>query len=249
MPDTQGKRVIRGTQPAPAPPASTTPSAPSVALAPPGGYTGNNPSPEAQAYYRNVGATLERLIGNKHDEVYTDENGRKCIANSCLSFATTVQEQASGAQIARTKQNLYNPEFTRTAEQQGWVQIPVEKMQPGDRLQSWQPVGTKTANEFKVADLGGRQLLPGRVPVHMTVFGGWQDKPTPGNYGMATVYQDGHERRAADSQVRPIRANEWVAYRYVGAAPAPAQPAPLPRVIAGTAPTLRTIRGTIAATR
>jgi hypothetical protein len=239
MPNPQDKRTIRGTQP----------TAPATVVAPTGGYTALNPSPQAVAYYQNVVSTMQRLIGNKHDEVYTDPaTGRQCTANSCLSFATTVQEQATGAQVARSKQNLYNPEFTRTAEQQGWVQIPVDKAQPGDRLQSWQPVGTQTANEVKVADLGGKQLLPGRVPVHMTVFGGWKEngKPTAGEQtGLATVYQDGHNYRAADSMVRPINPKEWVAYRYIGTKGQPAQaearslaaPPSAPRVIRSTIPT------------
>ena len=194
-------------------------TAPALTPAPATHYTVKNPSADAQLYYQNALPTMKKLIGGKYDEVYTDPTtGKQCTANSCLSFASTVQERATGQPVQRTKENLYNPAFTATSEQQGWVQIPVDKAQPGDRFQSWQPVGTQTANEFKVADLQGRQLLPGRVPVHMTVFGGWAEngKPTAGNPGMATVYQDGHQFRSADSQLRPISPNEWVAYRYVG---------------------------------
>jgi hypothetical protein len=241
MPDPQGKRVIRGTQPVA--PASAPAEAPR--------YTVKNPSPEAQQYYQNVVPTMQRLIGQKHDETYTDENGRTCRANSCLSFANTVQEQATSQQRStRTKAQLYNPEFTRTAERQGWVQVPLEMAQAGDRLQYWQGVDDfadakdeavraqlQQVVQQRVADLGGRELIQNRYPSHMMVLGA--PLREYGNQGQqrAQVYNDGHEREAANVEYRAdVSPRNYVAYRYIGQQPQATAPGPT-----------KTIRGTVTA--
>lgn len=190
-----------------------------AAPAPAPRYTVKNPSPQAQQYYQQITPTAEGLIGAKHDEVYTDPgNGRQCTANSCLSFATTVLEKATGTQQPREKRNLYNPEFTRTAEQQGWVQIPLSMAQAGDRLQHWQSAAESGGDAAdRVKDLGGRELIPGRYPAHMMVLGDKLEAYGDKGLSMAKVYQDGHQFANADkARVSDVSDREFVAYRYIG---------------------------------
>lgn len=234
MPTPEEKRVIRGTQPAAAP-----------AAAPTSRYTLKSPSPEAQQYYQNVVPTMQRLIGQKHDEVYLDENGRQCTANSCLSFANTVQEQALGQQRGqRSKAQLYNPEFTRTSQQQGWVPIDLKDAQPGDRLQYWDTPYPGSDQTQRINDLGGQELIKGKYPAHMMVLGAPLTSYANGTRYQAKVYNDGHQFEAANKQVRnDVTGNSYIAYRYIGTngqptndpaqAVAPAQAA-APRIIRGT---------------
>ncbi|WP_216726095.1 hypothetical protein [Hymenobacter siberiensis] len=172
----------------------------------------------AQQYYQNVIPAMDNLLGNKHDEVYKDPaSGRQCTANSCLSFATTALEQATGTTQSRTKANLYNPEFTRTSDEQGWTRIPIDQAKAGDRMQYWSTENDTANGHVRVEDLGGREYIKGKYPKHMTVFGGWDDKPTAANAGMGSIYQDGHEFAVANKrQNLQMDANSWVAYRYVG---------------------------------
>lgn len=201
-------------------------------------YTVKNPSPQAQQYYQQVVSTMKRLIGEKHDETYLDPaTGKQCTANSCLSFANTVQEQAMGQTTpqVRTKAQLYNPEFTRTSEQQGWVRIPLNQAQAGDRLQSWEGVDDlNKANldvqdnadiqsafreqvKTRMGDLGGRQYIQNKYPNHMMVLGApLQQLGDNGPY-RAQVYNDGHEHTAANIQYRnDVGDNGYVVYRYIG---------------------------------
>lgn len=194
---------------------------------------------DAEIYYQNVLPTVAGLLRQKHDEVYIDpQTGRQCTANSCLSFATTALEKATGTQQPRTKANLYNPEFTRTSEQQGWVRIPLDKAKPGDRLQYWNAEGNAANGVDRTADLGGRNYIPGKYPSHMMVFGGWDGGTNDGRRN-AIVYNDGHEKDAANREVRGRVADDsYVAYRYVGqprsmtSAPAAAPTPPTRRAIA-----------------
>lgn len=226
------KRTIRGTAPAPAAPAAR--------------YTVKNPSPEAAAYYQNVVPTMQRLIGQKHDETYLDEKGNQCTANSCLSFANTVQEQALGqGRGQRGKAQLYNPEFTRTAEQQGWVPIDLKDAKQGDRLQAWDTPYPGSDQTQRIADLGGRELIRGKYPSHMMVLGAPLEQYGGGGQYVARVYNDGHQYEAANRQTRTgVDGNGYVAYRYIGKqgqptndpaqAVAPNPAAAAPRVIRGT---------------
>lgn len=209
---------------------------------PPTRYTVKNPSPDAQRYYEQALPTMKRLIGQKHDEVYNDPaTGKQCTANSCLSFATTIQEQSTGSTQPRTKQNLYNPEFTRTASQQGWVQVPLEQARAGDRLQYWTtyqqelnanaPAGqelddssgywAKNTNDHR-RDLGSQQLIPGKFPYHMMVLSsGLTPVDDKGNY-WGDIVQDGHEFTAADrGRKTNVNQGSYVVYRYIGVNGAP----------------------------
>ena len=182
---------------------------------------------------------MKSLIGQKHDEVYTDPaTGKQCTANSCLSFANTIQEQAMGTTMPRTKQNLYNPEFTRTATQQGWVPVPLDQAKAGDRLQYWTTYESedegnartnglyvsegsqqvdKNETAAHIADLGSQKLIANKFPYHMMVLsGGLTQQDQKGNY-FGDIVQDGHEFKNADRDRKTnINAGNYVAYRYIG---------------------------------
>jgi hypothetical protein len=172
---------------------------------------------QAKAYYDKVIPTVANLLNSKYDESYVDpQTGKKCTANSCLSFATTVQEKATGTSQARVKGNLYNPEFTRTASEQGWERIPLDEAQPGDRLQYWNATGNAANGVDRQADVGGNQYIPNKYPSHMMLFGGWKGSDAEGRRN-AVVYNDGHEFDAANRDVRGgVTDDSYVAYRFIG---------------------------------
>jgi len=190
------------------------------------GYSVQHPSPEAQKYYQNVGPAALNLLNQKHDEVYTDpQTGRSETANSCLSFADTCFEKATGSTQPRTKENLYNPSFTSSSAEQGWQRVPLNQARAGDRLQQWEQagndengrvIGKSEDQQARIKDLGKNTYIPNAYPIHMTVMGSPMLDQGKGGY-KTYVYQDGHQFEAAnEAHLNQVSDKNYVAYRYVG---------------------------------